>query len=91
MDYYRILNKFSNPFIIQWGLQGNTQYGIYDIYMPLSYAVKYMVLATDWASPNNSPYAKSIAIDYTSWTLSKFVAHFVDHQPRGFGWISVGF
>jgi len=77
--------------LFQWGIQANTQYGTFDKYFPTNFSnTNYIVMVTDWASPNNSPFAKSIAVDYNNLTTSRFVAHFQDHFPRGFGYIAVG-
>ena len=83
-------NKIS-ILLFQWGIQINTQYGTYDKYFPTNFSnTKYIVMVTDWALPNISPFAKSIAVDYSNLTTSRFVAHFQDHIARGFAYIAVG-
>ena len=85
-----VINNISK-LILQWGIQANTQYGTFDKYFPVAFSDnKYIVLAGDWASPNNAPYAKAIAVDYNNLTTTRFVAHFLEHQPRGFAYIAIG-
>lgn len=81
----------SNSLCLQWGKIVNTQYGTYDTYYPIVFPkAVYCVVATDWASPNNTPYACAVAVDVNGWNTTRFVAHFQNHWARGFTWFAVG-
>ena len=81
----------SNGVCSQWGLVANTTQALVTVTLTTSYVSKYTVVTTDWTSPNVNPYVWAVGVQYNTSTLSSFTVEFANHNPRGFGYITMGF
>lgn len=82
---------FSNGFLAQWGVIGNTTLEEVQHTLLLAYSSYYSIMCTDWASPYNSPYAVACASVEGKRTLTYFTVMFWNKYKRGFLYQTIGF